>query len=373
MTFKDTIEAQPDCNQAAGTGDGKQIRTAPHPKCILCGCEGRLLHSNQSDRLFGAAGSWNFKICPNRKCGLVWLDPMPLGEEIGKAYANYYTHAPHKTDGSVGLRKKIRGLMQCGYWAKKYNYEIGPRPSLARSLGKLLYLSPIHRREVDAGVRCLAAVPQGRLLDVGCGGGEWLLTMRERGWSVEGCDFDKHAVEVARQRGLKVKCGSLEEQNYPDNSFDAVTLSHVIEHVPDPVRVLGECARILKPGGKLVLFTPNQASLGHWVFGEAWRGLEPPRHLHLFSIKSLRRMLGLAGFQSISVVPFIVTSVVYESILLRRGRGDFSKGIPRSWTARGLTSLFKFVELWLLPWNPSVGDCLIAVAVKRPEPCSLGS
>ena len=357
----------------AGTGDGKQIGSAPYPQCILCGSDGRLLHSNQSDRLFGAAGLWDFKMCPNRKCGLVWLDPMPLGADIGKAYANYYTHAAHSTAGSVGLRAKIRGLMQRGYWANEYGYETGSQPSLARSLGKLLNLSPIHRREADADVRCLPAVPQGRLLDIGCGSGEWLLTMRERGWSVEGCDFDKFAVEAARQRGLKVKCGSLEDQNYPDNSFDAVTLSHVIEHVPDPVRVLGECARILRPGGKLVLLTPNASSLGHRVFGEAWRGLEPPRHLHLFSIKSMHRMLSLAGFQRILVVPFIVTSVVYESILLRRGHSDFSKGIPRSWTARGLTSLFKFMELCLLPWNPSAGDCLIAVAVKGHELCSPGS
>jgi 2-polyprenyl-3-methyl-5-hydroxy-6-metoxy-1,4-benzoquinol methylase len=364
MAIKDSVEVQLCSNQAAGMEDGKQIRTAPYPKCILCGCEGRLLYSKQSDRLFCASGSWNFKICSNRKCGLIWLDPMPLAEDIGKAYTNYYTHATHKTAGRWGLLKRIRSLAERGYWANEYHYEVGSRPSLASILGRLLRLSPIHRREADAWVRCLSAVPQGRLLDVGCGSGEWMSAMRQRGWVVEGLDFDENAVKIARQKGLTVECGLLEEQNYPDDSFDAVTLNHVIEHVRDPIGTLGECTRILKPKGKLILFTPNNASLGHLLFKEYWRGLEPPRHLHVFSMKSLHRALAMAGFQEVTILPFIVTSVIYQSILLRCGRTDFTNGTPRNWPAWGITRLFKFLELCLLPWNPSLGDCVIAIAVK---------
>jgi len=364
MTIKDSIGTPLDCIQAAGMEDGKQIGTVPCPECILCGREGRLLHANQNDRLFCASGSWNFKICSNPKCGLVWLDPMPLAEDIGKAYANYYTHATHQTTGRTGLLKKIRDLAQRGYWADEYHYEIGSRPSLARSLGRLLRFSPIHRREADAWVRCLPAVPQGRLLDVGCGSGEWMLAMRQRGWVVEGVDFDENAVKIARQNGLKVECGPLEEQNYPDDSFDAVTLNHVIEHVPDPIRTLTECSRVLKPKGKLILFTPNNASLGHRLFKEYWRGLEPPRHLHVFSMNSMHRALAMAGFQEIKVLPFIVTSVIYQSLLLRWGWTDFTKGAPRNWPAWGITRFFKLLELFLLPWNPALGDCVIAIAVK---------
>lgn len=355
------METRLDCDER----DGKRIRSAPCPLCILCGNEGEFVYRNQPDRLFGASGTWDLKQCADRKCGLIWLDPMPISEDIGKAYANYYTHSVSDPAKRVGLRKRISGLIKRGYWASKYNYSAGREPFVVRSLGNLLYASPIHRREADADVRCLQAVPQGRLLDVGCGSGEWLLAMRDRGWTVEGCDFDKNAVEAAKQRGLQVKCGSLEEQNYPDDNFDAVTLSHVIEHVPDPVRVLGECARILKPGGKLVLFTPNSASLGHRIFKTSWRGLEPPRHLHLFSPQSMHRAVTMAGFQTVSVVPFIVTSVIYESILLRWGRSDFTKGAARNWPAWGITRLFKLFELGLLKCDPSVGDCLIAVAQKK--------
>lgn len=345
-----------------------QIRATACPRCILCGCEGRPVYSKQKDRLFGTTGSWDFKICSNRECGLIWLDPMPIGEDLGKAYANYYTHAACNPVRRMGLLKKIRGRAERGYWANKYNYETGSQSFFTRLLGWLMYLSPIHRREADAGVRCLPAVSGGRLLDVGCGSGEWLLEMRRRGWTVAGVDFDESAVKLARQEALKVECGSLEEQNYPDDYFDAVTLNHVIEHVPDPVRTLAECARILKPEGKLVLFTPNNASLGHLLFKESWRGLEPPRHLHVFSMKSLRGALVMAGFREVTVLPFVVTSVIYQSLLLRWGWTDFAHKSPRHWPAWGMTRLFKFLELCLLPWNPSLGDCAIAMAVKTDRP-----
>jgi 2-polyprenyl-3-methyl-5-hydroxy-6-metoxy-1,4-benzoquinol methylase len=347
-----------------GRADGNHIRTAACPRCVLCQSEGSDLYAGQRDRLFGATGLWNLKICPNHDCGLIWLDPMPIKEDLAKAYANYYTHAANDPTRRPGFLKKIRDLAQRGYWANEYNYEVGSRPFLARTFGKLLCLSPIHRREADGWVRCLPAVPRGRLLDVGCGSGEWLLAMRQRGWTVEGIDFDESAVKLARLKGLKAEWGSLEQQGYPDACFDAVTLNHVIEHVPDPVRTLAECARILKPKGKLVLFTPNNASLSHRLFKEHWRGLEPPRHLHIFSMKSLHRAFVMAGFQEVAVFPFIVTSVIYQSILLRWGRSDFTGGTPRNWPAWGMTRLFKFFELCLLPWDSSLGDCAIAIAVK---------
>lgn len=351
----------------------RQIGTVNRPQCILCDCEGQPLYSGQRDRLFGAAGTWNFKRCPNRECGLLWLDPMPIKEDLGKAYVNYYTHTTYRpARQQLRLLKKIRTLAHRGYWANKYNYEIGSTSVFNRILGWLLYLSPIHRREADAWVRCLPATPRGRLLDVGCGSGEWLLQMQQRGWLVEGLDFDENAVKLARQKGLKVECGSLEEQNYPAACFDAVTLNHVIEHVPDPVGTLAGCAKILRPNGKLVLFTPNNTSLGHRLFRESWRGLEPPRHLHVFSMPSLHRTLALAGFQKITILPFIVTSMIYQSLLLQWGRTDFANGgSPRSWPAWGLTRLFKFLELCLLPWSPTLGDCVIAVAEKTGHPKKL--
>ena len=343
---------------------GSEIRTEPCPKCDLCGCEGTFMYSNQRDRLFGASGSWNLKRCLNKECGLIWLDPMPLEEDIGKAYASYYTHAANNS-GRVGLLKRIYQLIKRGYLAGRFNYHGDSAGFAVRSLGKLLYLFPLRRGEVEASVRYLHQVAQGRLLDVGCGSGEWLLSMRELGWRVEGLDFDENAVRVARQMGMDVTLGALEDQHYPDDSFDAVTLNHVIEHVPDPNQTMRECARILKKGGRLALGTPNSSSLSHQLFKQNWRGLEPPRHLHLFSMLSMRHSLELAGLRVVSIHPHITKSVICESVLLWRGRTGPFTASDRSWPLRVFALFFNFVEWCLLKWNPSVADCMVAVAVKQ--------
>jgi len=341
-----------------------QIRTTTRHKCTLCGYEGQPMYAGQKDRLFGTGGLWDLKICSNRECGLIWLDPMPLPEDIGKAYANYYTHSKRDQMKRMGLLKRIYRLMKRGYWANRYNYEIGRGAFPIKILGKFLYLFPLRRSEVEADVRHLEAVPQGRLLDVGCGSGEWLATMRELGWQVEGVDFDGNAIRVARQSKLQVHHGSLEQQNFSNESFDAVVLNHVVEHVPNPVGTLVECARILKPGGKLVLFTPNSSSLSHQLFKRNWRGLEPPRHLHIFSMQSMHLLLERAGFKKSLIKPQIAKSVIYESVLLRRGRNGHFSAQRRNMPVDMFARLFNMMELCLMKWKPSIADCLVAVATK---------
>jgi SAM-dependent methyltransferase len=73
-------------------------------------------------------------------------------------------------------------------------------------------------------------------------------------------------------------------------------MGHVLEHVPDPRALLAECRRIIKPGGRLVSITPNVSSWGHQIFGPHWLGLDPPRHLHLFTPASLRRLAQDTGW-----------------------------------------------------------------------------
>lgn len=342
-----------------------QIRTAPCPACILCGEKGELIYSSLSDRLFGASGSYDLKKCPDIQCGLIWPDPMPLTEDLGKAYRNYYTHTARNDTKTGGFIKRLYRGMKRGYWAGKYGYVLNPVTFVERCLGKLIYLFPISRGSADGDIRFLSAVPQGRLLDVGCGSGDWLLSMRERGWQVEGVDFDGNAVKAARQQGLDVQCGSLEQQKFASGRFDAVILNHVIEHVPDPVATAEECRRILKPGGKLVIFTPNAASLGHQVFKADWRGLEPPRHLHIFSTRSMPRLLRLAGFTNVSIRPQIAKSVIYESFLLSRNSAGptKSKGLIRR--ARMVARLFNFLEMCALTVNRCAADCVAAIAVKE--------
>jgi 2-polyprenyl-3-methyl-5-hydroxy-6-metoxy-1,4-benzoquinol methylase len=344
--------------------EDRRIRATPRPHCHLCGGEGRLAYSGLQDRLFDAEGSWNLKRCADPDCGLIWLDPMPLPEDLGKAYTRYYTHAARDGVGRSGLLKRFYWAMKRGYCAVKYNYQ--PRPvSLAdRLVGKLLYLFPLRRSEVDADARYLPVVPGGRVLDVGCGSGDWLALMKEMGWRVAGVDFDQNAVKIAQERGLDVVCGALEQQKHPDDSFDAVTLNHVIEHVPNPIETVKECLRILKPGGTLVVLTPNASSATHRIFKQDWRGLEPPRHLHIFSTRSLRDLHVRAGFKNTTIRPYLAASVIYESIMLRRGSRTYVPGQRRTGAVGMLTRVLMFVEHCVMKLDSSTGDCMAAIAIK---------
>src|SRR5258708_36641931 len=98
--------------------------------------------------------------------------------------------------------------------------------------------------------------------------------MRRLGGDAEGVDVDPLAVENARARGLPVRLGDLAAQRYPADHFDAIYMSHVIEHVHDPVALLSECRRVLKVGGRLVALTPNVESWGHRRFQRAWAPLD---------------------------------------------------------------------------------------------------
>jgi ubiquinone/menaquinone biosynthesis C-methylase UbiE len=92
-----------------------------------------------------------------------------------------------------------------------------------------------------------------------------------------------------------VHLGRLEDIRFSEMSFDCIILNHVIEHAHDPVMLLKECCRILKRAGLLVVVTPNSRSFAHNHFGPSWRGLEPPRHIHLFSPKTLPTIAVRAG------------------------------------------------------------------------------
>lgn len=266
--------------------------------CPACGTRDReLVHERLRDTTFFVApGEWTMWRCAGCRSG--YLDPRPTPDSIGRAYGRYYTHEDPTVP--TGEDQSLRARLGNGYRNTRY----GTQARHAHPLGHVVVaMIPPLARTNDFRFRFLDAPRRPgmsrRVLDVGCGAGAFLTQAREAGWDASGVDFDPLAVEGARKRGLNVTLGGIEAVADQKSAFDAVTMSHVIEHVYDPVGTLRTVHDLLRPGGTFYVETPNMDALGHVIYGPHWRGLEVPRHLTLFTRAGLHGFLRDVGFGDI--------------------------------------------------------------------------
>lgn len=275
------------------------IQTHPEKKCYLCGAQGNTLYKDLTDNLFHVDGKWDLDICSNEECQLVWLNPMPNHNDLSKLYKNYYTHQHTNITPSKFMSFIYRGCDT--YYKKKYGYTIIKPTLLDNIVASIITLHPEWKANLDGDIFYLPYKKGGTLLDIGCGNGSTLEKMKRLGWHTIGIDFDKSSIETAQERNLDVRHGDLFQQNFKPEQFDAIIMSHVIEHLPDPLTTLKKCMTLLKQDGKLILTTPNINGFVGQVFKDKARHLEPPRHLHLFNKKNLHDLAEKAGFNNIEV------------------------------------------------------------------------
>lgn len=309
-------------------------------------------------------------MCSNGDCRILWLDPIPDPSELWKAYRTYYTH-PDYPDVALRQdlpRKVFRAAVQKiedAYLARTYHYDVFPERSTGIWLALLAWMMPWRRTDWDVSVMFLPSLAGGRLLEVGCGSGKLLANLARKSWNVEGLDLDPLAVENARRRGLEVRLGDLESQHYPDDCFDAVVMSHVIEHVVNPSTLLLECYRILKPGGILSLITPNALSLGHRMFGKSWYALEPPRHLHVFSPAALSQLTAKCGFRESRTFTTVRDGDgLFATSLSIRLRGTTTMGAGRDYRVKASGRIAQMLEWFLVSIFPDVGEELSFIGTK---------
>lgn len=331
----------------------KRIRTKPKSACLCCAAEGYLLYGKLKDRLYGAPGRWNVKRCTSSDCELMWLDPAPISEDIHFAYQNYYTHAISNPTHS-SLLYRIAGA----YQSYQFKYKPDDVKILIRCFSCFLAALPFFREHFDYPFVYFKGIKRGKLLELGVGNGETLRKFQDWGWDVEGLDFDPKAVEVCMKLGLKVGVGDLISRRFKNESFDAMFSSHVLEHVSDPLALMTESIRVLKRGGVFVAVTPNGNSLLHWFFKSNWRGLEPPRHLNIFTISTLISVTKKAGFSRVKVLTsnYSASGVFFYSAYLA--------GMKKTFLLKILANLARFALTLIHSFFKGSGEELILIAHK---------
>jgi 2-polyprenyl-3-methyl-5-hydroxy-6-metoxy-1,4-benzoquinol methylase len=284
--------------EAATTLNAPRVRENVERKTIPCNLCGGV-----DVRPFCPENERSLVQCQN--CGLVYVSPRPDPQELYTLYGESYFH--NDDSGTVGYTNYIRD-------------EQNIRKTFQRRLTRVERFG----------------APPGKVLDVGCAAGFFLSEAQARGWDVQGLDVSSFAARYTQERfGIPARNGSLLDLEFPENSFDLVTMWDVIEHVPDPHAHMDKIARILAPGGLFALATPDVESLPAKLTGKRWVGYKlQEEHVYYFSADTLRAMLNRAGFDVVDVY-HVGKYVTFDLFFNRLGMyssllGKVGEGVERA-------------------------------------------
>ena len=223
-------------------------------KCPWCKSEKTQFHLWLKDEFLTQE---DFQIYECLKCGLLFTEPRPEKSVIGKYYKSdeYYSHQENKT----GFIPKLYESVKSVNLKKKYKM-------------------------------ATEGIAKGRVLDIGCGVGDFLHTMEQNGWDAVGIEPSEDAKAIAKKR-IKAQIFDTEAQEtLPDNSFDLITMWHVLEHVDDLHWQLKQLEHLIKPNGRVVIAVPNYKSYDGDFYKEKWAAYDVPRHLNHFNQEALVKL-----------------------------------------------------------------------------------
>jgi 2-polyprenyl-3-methyl-5-hydroxy-6-metoxy-1,4-benzoquinol methylase len=202
----------------------------------------------------------------SKNCGLIFLWPLP--KDINIYNTDYFC-------GATGGH---------GY----VDYEKNKAP-MSKTFRKYLEIMGKYSKE------------RGCLLDIGAATGYFLELASRDNWQGMGIEISEYAAQKARNKGLKVLCGTLGDVDLLNNKFNAITMWDVLEHLSDPNGDIAIIAGALKRGSILAINTPDSDSAWARIFGQHWHLLIPPEHLFLFGIKSLEILLNKNNFEILEI------------------------------------------------------------------------
>ncbi len=324
--------------------------------CPLCGSPETSVVHQAKDDLCGIPGQFALEKC--LQCHHRFMNPRPVLECLSLCYPTDY--GPHQstpclpvdsmTPSDSGEDSNRPASSQPANKTRPLFLRILPLryiPGLKRFYDWLLddHSQPIRlpskhgNDEASSGFKFAQQAEKPRALEVGCATGQYLLHLQNAGWKATGIEPSVDAANVARHAGLDVHCGTMESRNLPDDTFELVAAWMVLEHVADPRKTLVAINRTLDSGGELLFSIPNGGSWEAKLFGRCWYALELPRHLHQFSPRSIRTLLGQCGFDKI-----VITHQRNVSNIV----GSLGLVVASQWPASSLAG-------WLLryPGNPN--------------------
>lgn len=234
-------------------------------KCAVCNSDNYEVFIESKDYRYKRHGV-KFRLVKCNDCGLLYLNPRPSSKEIAKFYPEEYFDT------------------KFGFLGKQIN-------SLFSKLDK----SNLKKYK-----------KKGKILDLGCGAGNFLFEMKKQNFETFGVDISTRACNIAEKKGIKVFNKDLKSCHFPDNFFDIVTLWHVFEHLHNPDFTLKEIYRILKIDGLLVIEVPNAKSLSFDLFKRYCFHLDLPRHLYQWSPETLEKIVNKNNFKVLKTKSFSI-------------------------------------------------------------------
>lgn len=261
----------------AGDTGRRQVTT-----CGVCGGRLRSTRLRSRDRFLPKdhvlATPYGVKRCP--RCRMGWTTPRLDDELLASHYDNpYYARLYHRADldASSGPLARVLGRARAA---------LADRASTRRM-----------RRAPFADL--LRRTRPGRLLDVGCGGGDLMRVFADHGWDVYGIDPTAAAIDAVRALGMDGEVADV-SAHAPAAPYDLVAMHHVLEHLPDPVAQLSRARTLVAPAGRLLVVVPNWSSWQRMAWRGRWSALDLPRHQQHFSRRALERAARASGWDPIA-------------------------------------------------------------------------
>lgn len=255
-------------------------------KCPWCGSNKAQINLWLKDEFLTKE---DFHICECLNCGLLYTMPRPSKEKIGAYYKSdeYYSHQENK-----------KGFV----------------PRLYEAIKKINLKHKFHLASSD--------LPVGKLLDIGCGVGDFLHVAENKGWQCTGVEPSEEAREIARQRIKGDLLYSEDLEQLPDQSFDLITMWHVLEHVDDLKWQVAQLQRLIKPNGRIVIAVPNYRSYDGRFYNAYWAAYDVPRHLNHFNKTVITKIFKTSGL-SLVCMDKLVWDAYYISYMSEQYKHHF--------------------------------------------------